>query len=249
MQDRAQTRVVPFGGIANFRDIGGYPTRDGGSVRWGCVFRAAGLHGMDESDRARFDALALHTVVDLRSDHECEERPSLREARRFPLLGHAAAATEATGDSPQSAPLVLPDLEAVYIGLLDHAGAGIAEIFTILAGPDALPAVIHCHAGKDRTGTVIALLLELLGVERELVLDDYELSPRLVERDEATIERLRTYGYEPEEAAALLVASRPAMRAALIHLDEQYGGAAAYLQAAGVTPAAEGRLRDLLVER
>ena len=66
----------------------------------------------------------------------------------------------------------------LYVGMVEHSSAQVGQLFSGLAQGEILPAVFHCHAGKDRTGIVVALLLETLGVDREVVLDDYELTAR-----------------------------------------------------------------------
>jgi protein-tyrosine phosphatase len=240
-------RALPFRSVANFRDIGGYACGERGTVRWGAVYRAGVLDGMDEVDRDTYLNLGVRTVFDLRSDDECAARPSVDGAHRIEISSRPPTPTTTpTVPIVESGPL--PDLREVYVGMLDHGRDGFAQLFTTLARHDALPAVIHCHAGKDRTGMVVALLLEVIGVDRELVLDDYEISPPLTESDGATTERLLAYGYEPAAAAAMLVASRPAMTAALEHLDDRYGGAIEYLRRAGVVGGDLVQLRDALVD-
>jgi protein-tyrosine phosphatase len=142
-------------------------------------------------------------------------------------------------------------LRDLYVGLVDHAATRIGELFTGLGDDDGLPAVFHCHAGKDRTGVVAALLLEALGVERETVLDDYELTARyrLRTHQAGTHQRLLDLGMSPEAAAGVLTTPRWAMQEALHHLDDRHGGVERYLTGpAGMTPATLARLRRVLVE-
>ena len=119
----------------------------------------------------------------------------------------------------------------MYKGLIDHATAQIGQLFTGLTEEDGLPAVFHCHAGKDRTGVVAALLLEALGVDRPVILDDYELTARyrLRSQQESTYERLLQFGLSPEAAAGVLTTPRRAMEEALGHLDAEYSGVEEYL--------------------
>jgi protein-tyrosine phosphatase len=112
--------------------------------------------------------------------------------------------------------------------------------------------VFHCHAGKDRTGVVAALLLEALGVDREHVLDDYVLTAtyRLREHQDRSFERLLESGMVAEAAAGVLGAPRWAMEEALQQLDDQFGGIEAYLLGpAGLDTDTLGRLRAQLVQR
>jgi len=141
-------------------------------------------------------------------------------------------------------------LRDLYLGLIDHAAAQIGELFTALGRDGGLPAVFHCHAGKDRTGIVAALLLEAVGVERETVLDDYELTARYRQRthQEGTYQRLLDLGMSPEAAAGVLTAPRWAMHEALGHLDDRYGGVDRYLTGpAAMSRDSLERLRRALV--
>jgi protein-tyrosine phosphatase len=134
--------------------------------------------------------------------------------------------------------------------MLDHGAVQIGELYTGLTARDGLPAVFHCHAGKDRTGVVAALLLEALGVGREAVLDDYELTARYRRREhqDMTFERLVEAGMTPEAAAGVLSAPRWAMEQALDDLDRRFGGVEAYLTGPAAMDAADLQiLRERLV--
>jgi protein-tyrosine phosphatase len=119
----------------------------------------------------------------------------------------------------------------LYVGLIEHAAGQIGELYIALSQDDGLPAVFHCHAGKDRTGIVAALLLEALGVEREIVLDDYELTARyrLRTHQESSYRSLLESGLSPEAAAGILTTPRWAMQQALDDLDRRHGGVEPYL--------------------
>jgi protein-tyrosine phosphatase len=244
-------RRIAFEGISNFRDLGGYRTRNGRLVRWGQVFRADALHGMSRGDLALYRELGMRTVYDLRTDVERSERPNPVPSRALTIVGRSAdeippppppTATSAAGEN---------FLFELYAGLIEHAAEQIGELFTGLTEEDGLPAVFHCHAGKDRTGLVAALLLEALGVERETILDDYELTRRYRRRtdQEPTFQRLIEYGMSPEAAAGVLGTPRWAMQKALEELDVVYGGVDEYLlTTAGMKAAALDRLSGRLTE-
>jgi protein-tyrosine phosphatase len=227
----AADRRVPFEGVTNFRDLGGYRTRSGARVRWGLVFRADALHGLSPRDLGQYDRLGLCTVYDLRGELERTERPNPVPSRALTIIGRPAE------EEPPAAPpgASIADGEGIlhdlYVGLIEHAAVQIGELFTGLATDDGLPAVFHCHAGKDRTGIVAALLLEALGVERDLVVDDYELTARyrLRAQQESSYQRLIESGISPEAAAGVLTTPRWAMAQALDILDDRYGGIEPYL--------------------
>jgi protein-tyrosine phosphatase len=247
-------RRVPFEGIQNFRDLGGYRTARGGIVRWGLVFRADALHGLSSGDLALYAELGMRTVYDLRRDVERDQRPNPVASRPLTVIGNpeggrsVAVATAAERLSVADGEQFLLDL---YTGLVHNAAVRLGELYTGLAAPDGLPAVFHCHAGKDRTGIAAALLLDALGVDRRMVLDDYELTARYRRREhqETTFQRLLDAGMGPEAAAGVLSTPRWAMERALAELDHRYGGVEPYLTGpAGMAPADLATLRRRLVE-
>jgi protein-tyrosine phosphatase len=228
----AADRRVRFDGISNFRDLGGYRNRAGDTVRWGLVFRSDALHGLSGRDLERYEGLGLRVVYDLRRDDERDERPNPVPSRPLTIIGRSA---DEPFVSPASPRMTAADgervLQEMYVGLLEHSALQIGELFTGLVEDDGLPAVFHCHAGKDRTGIVAALLLEALGVEREHVLDDYELTGRyrLRSEQESSFGRLIEAGLSPEAAAGVLTTPRWAMQHALDELDARHGGVDAFL--------------------
>lgn len=249
----ARHRRVPFEGAGNFRDLGGYPTKAGGQTRWGLVYRSDGLQNMTETDLRHYEALGVRVVYDLRRDDERERLPN-----RVPSIGLCimTPAYEA-GVGPLDR-LNVADREGgerllreMYHNMLVHSGRVIGTMFGGLSSPAGMPAVFHCHAGKDRTGLVAALLLELLGVERQVVLDDYELTARFRLREHQTesFQRMLDSGMAPEAAAGMLGAPRWAMAETLAQLDDDFGGIEPYLRdRAALDQQTIDRLRRLLID-
>jgi protein-tyrosine phosphatase len=244
-------RRVPFTGITNLRDLGGYPTAGGGVTRWGLVFRADALHKLTDDDLETFHGLGVRTVYDLRGDVERIEFPGPGDSVHMPIVGRASGA-----DPPaRSLEMTHGDGEAllrdIYVGILQYSKSQIGTILRGLAEPDVVPAVFHCHGGKDRTGVVAAVLLLALGVDGETVLDDYQATSvyRQVEHQQDSLANMLATGMSPEAAVAVLGTPRWAMSAALDAIADVYGGIDAYLtSAAGLTLAEVTGLRDLLVE-
>jgi protein-tyrosine phosphatase len=248
----AAERRVPFTGPTNFRDLGGYPTRDGRRTRWGTVFRSDALHKLTDADLARYESLGLHAVYDLRGEAERDRYPNPFPSQHLSLLAHMESAPSATAADLAGATDATAGervLRELYRGMLANAGPVFGRLLAGLADRERLPAVFHCTGGKDRTGISAALLLEFLGVSRDDVLDDYELTARYRQRGDQTesYENLLAAGMAPEAAAVVLAAPRWAMAETLHALDEDYGGAEAYLTGqAGLRPATLDTLRDLL---
>jgi protein-tyrosine phosphatase len=244
------TRVIEFEGAHNFRDLGGYPSTLGGQVRWGMVFRAGRLDELTASDLVRLEALGLNTVFDLRRHEERDRCPDPIASIHLCLVSKMMELDLL----PDSATLVEHDhgvefMRDLYIGLLAHAGPEIGELFTTLAN-DGAPAMFHCTVGKDRTGVVAAVLLTLLGVERDIVLDDFELSERYVgqRQHEAMFNRMLERGMGPEAAAGMLGTSRASMASALDEIDSRYGGIESYARLqARLSDETISRLRHVLL--
>ena len=247
----AADRRIGFQGATNFRDLGGYRTRSNGRIRWGQIFRADALHALSKQDLVLYERLGLHSVFDLRGEQERDERPNQVDSMLVTIVGRAPGTTPAPppgGMSTADGERFLGDL---YVGLLQHASEPIGRIFRALAAAEALPAVFHCHAGKDRTGIVAALLLEALDVDRDTILDDYELTSRYRQRIHQTesYERLLASGLAPEAAAGVLTTPRWAMQSALETLDEIHGGIEGWLMGpAGLDQEEVVALRQRLVD-
>jgi protein-tyrosine phosphatase len=222
-------RRIPFEGIWNFRDLGGYPSASGGTTRSGLVYRSDSLHLLTTRDLELFDRLGIQAIYDLRRDDERAEYPGPRPHVPLSIYG---------GNLPGVDPSTLLDREAGerwlsddYRGMLANAGPTFGRLFTELAGPAAGPAVFHCMGGKDRTGMASALLLSWLGVDRDTVLDDYELTT-VYSDSERVAEVVVLFGESGICAAAaggMLSTPRWAMAGALELLDDQYGGIERYL--------------------
>jgi protein-tyrosine phosphatase len=220
---------VQLVGATNFRDVGGYPTTFGGTVRHGLVYRSGALHALTDEDRIVLRALGVRTTFDLRTHDERSAEPT---AAPFLHPVHAPLSSGrglGEGTDHHDGAAVLRDL---YSGLLTEGAGTIGAILLTIAHGSSAAAVIHCSAGKDRTGVVIAVLLLALGVEEQAVLDDYELTSQFQaqHRVEELIEKLAAAGLPPALAAGLLGTSRPAMALALEATRQRCGTFDHYLQ-------------------
>ncbi|MEZ4217130.1 MAG: tyrosine-protein phosphatase [Myxococcota bacterium] len=237
-------RKIPLEGCFNFRDLGGYPTRDGRRVRWRRLFRSDGLQLLTDADVAHLrDDLRLASIVDLRSTAELEQDGRGRLAGTDMRFHHVPFF-----DGPRSAQRPPPEqtLADLYLGMIERAGAPIARAISVLAEtPPDRAAVYHCAAGKDRTGVLSALLLSLLGVDDELIVADYALSQESMDDVIARLESLRGYEDIWKELPPDTMHAHPdTMRRLLTALDERWGGAAGLAKSIGVAPRALDALRE-----
>lgn len=168
-----ERRVVALDGVHNFRDLGGYPA-DGGTTRWGLVYRADGLHHLTPDGVDILRARGLAIVIDLRSVFELENRG------RFPVDQHAVEFHHLPVLDRAWRPGNVPEFETAheflmwaYRDMLVGGADKLAEALRIMAAAGDRPLVFHCTAGKDRTGLLAALLLSLLGVPPNFIAADY----------------------------------------------------------------------------
>ncbi len=239
-------RHITLEGAVNFRDLGGYRAAGGMETRWRVLFRADGLGHLTEEDLGVVRSLGIRTVIDLRSGQELARG-------RFDLDAHPVAF--------HHHPLIgrLPDavqferqpgfLGAQYLEMVDLAGDQILGALTVLSQPEALPAVIHCTAGKDRTGVLSALVLSLVGVDERTVVEDYAISAQAME-----VLRARLFDRHPELRDAFeeideVFSAHPAqMERLLEYLRTQFGSVQSYVESLGAAPGLVEGLRAGLLK-
>ncbi len=242
-------RRLPFDGLINFRDIGGYDTEGGGRTRWGLLFRSDSLHYLSAEGLAAFDALGVETIFDLRRDDERDQGPGPRPfvPMTFPGGRIDDADPSTLSDRRSGERWLLED----YLAMLARAGGVIGALCRRLADPAVGPAVVHCWGGKDRTGLTIAVLLRALGVPRETVLDDYALSASYTppERLAKVVALFGTQGIPAPAAEGMLSSPRWVMAEVLDVLERDHAGAESFLvQEGSMSAEAIGLLRSRLVE-
>jgi protein-tyrosine phosphatase len=231
------TRHIQLERVFIFRDLGGYPTRDGRTTRWQTLFRADGIHRLSEADVDTLRPLGLRTIIDLRTPDEVEEHG------RFPLDSYTATyhhqpvldviwtpeQIETFGESPTF--LVDRYREMLVIG--DRA---LGESLRLFGASETYPAVFHCAAGKDRTGILAALVLGLLGVGDDVIAEDYALSRAGMAKMIAWVkenfpEAAERFGKGPSPLAS---AEPETILALLDHIRDEHGSLEAYVHTLGV---------------
>lgn len=236
IQDYSE-RHLPFEGCFNFRDIGGYPATDGRRVRWGRYYRAGRQDRMTPRDLERVKALGIRTQIDLRRPDEAAEQG------RGPLGAMGAdyhnIAVIPEGGTDQLSRLVGDTgiSGKRYLGYLEFGPESWLRLFDLFARDDAAPILIHCTAGKDRTGVSTAFLLAVLGVERAWIEADYILTNRDVARQADYIEQSVGLPEGMDRDALIRVAGVPesAMSDFLDGLEARWGGPLDYLRSIGVS--------------
>ncbi|HKY92203.1 MAG TPA: tyrosine-protein phosphatase [Nevskiaceae bacterium] len=245
-------RRLPFTGAVNFRDLGGYAAVDGRTTAWGRLFRSDSLSALTEEDLEALGRLGLSTVCDLRKDHERVAFPNRLPTQFAPrtfCLGFSPRGSTEMWDAINRGELLEPDvLEEMRMHYrrlaLEHA-EDYGRFLKLLLEPGALPALVHCASGKDRTGFAVAIVLMALGVPRATIVEDYVISD-LHRRD---LSHLAHEGAHPAAVNAVAQAIPGYLEAAFETIDATWGGEEAYLaRALGLSATQRERLRDLLLE-
>ncbi len=241
------SRIVEFEGLHNFRDLGGYPTDDGRTVRRRRLYRSDSLAKLTASDWRRFLALGIHTVVDLRKSWEIERRGRIPVHRSFTYhnvdINHSAC-DQADIDSPVD---ISRFLAGRYMEYAVAGASGVKQALEVVAAANG-PVVLHCGSGKDRTGVLAAIILVLLGVSRDDVAADFALTGLATERliaDWRNLNPNRTlrwsgYGQAPAEAISIF----------LSELTAEHGSVESYvLDGLGCEAATVSMLRSRFLHR
>ncbi len=279
------SRWLPIQGCVNFRDLGGYPNRQGQTVRWRRLYRSDALQDLTPQDAAyATQDLDIGLIVDLRNSDEAQRDgigPLPQQGAKyqhFPLL-------QERGFPPFTGSDVVERLSSTYLWLLHNSGPRIANAITAIANslnpnhaqeptapdsanpnpnPDpaqeptaATPAaanpnpaqrravVFHCSAGKDRTGLLAALILEILDVDPQTITADYLLTNQAVD---GILRRIQAMQPNANPTTQSLAAQPAAFQAFQNTLRQQYNNAESYLQHHGATPQTLQTLRRNLLE-
>lgn len=249
-----QSRHIPLDASANFRDLGGYPTRDGRTTRWRRFYRSDSLHALTPADHAALQDLGVTLVLDLRTSVE------VARDGRIPGAGEAFTWHHVPLTEEQHN----PQAPRVYAGSADlrlheryHAMAlagaprlveAIATLATASATPGEGAAVFHCAAGKDRTGMVAAVLLDLAGVPDEVIAQDYLQTNQHLAGVYERLSRIPAYALEQQERPDLRLGVREEfILEFLAGLRREAGSVEGFLLEAGLDRQAPDLLRRALL--
>ena len=238
------SRHLQLEGTYNVRDVGGYVTTDGRITRWRRLLRADGMHRLTaEAQRTLLDD-GLRTIVDLRRPREAEQQPNVFATATTLRYRHMPLYQVVVGDRDERS------LDEIYRWIVDECQPQIAAVIALLTEPDALPGLVHCTAGKDRTGVIIALLLGAVGVPVETIVADYALSAEHLGSGFVEEMRLRitAAGLDWAQYERLMISPAEFMHDLLAHLDTQYGGVQSYLRTIGIDDEQLAVLRTNLTE-
>jgi protein-tyrosine phosphatase len=181
----AAERRLPIEGAKNFRDLGGYQNKDGRRVKWGLLYRSGRLSELTDEDVRYFSRLNIGTICDFRRDDEQMRSPSRLPDDPFPTIRNltiGAGSSKTFLERVENGKAGTADMAAamiqIYEDFVENQADPYSEMFECLLQTNQQGVLIHCTAGKDRTGFGAALILYALGVDKETIMEDYLLTTR-----------------------------------------------------------------------
>ncbi len=259
----AAERKLDMEGAPNFRDFGGYPTEEGRQVKWGYLFRSGRLSTLTDRDLDLLASLELDLVCDFRRVEEQESDPSRLPRERGPRIASLPIIPGSNsrffeeiekggGEREFGRQAMFDFMVEINRDFAEGQRETYARMFREILAQEEARFLVHCAAGKDRTGFAAAMVLLALGVPRELVMRDYMLTGRFFDPAREIKRLKRKYGMEHLEAEAvlpMLEVHEDYLARALSTIDENYGSVENYLaQALGVGHAELAELRGRYLE-
>lgn len=236
MPEHVERRHLKLEGAPNFRDLGGYKTVDGRSVKWGLFFRSDNLHHLTDQDLARISDLGIRLVCDFRGPEEKAEEPDRLPASSPPRLAELEIWDPSFSAKGFREQMFSGDFDELDLGEILVEGNRLfatrfsplyAEMFELIMQPKNLPAVVHCTAGKDRAGFASALILRVLGVPMETIYDDFLLTnfytKEKIDRAVLITRLLTLFRASEEQLRAVMGVERRFLEAGFEEIDKQYG--------------------------
>lgn len=247
-QQPLPNRTLDWPTCYNVRDLGGLPTMDGGETKWRAIVRADIPARLTAEGRQALVDYGIRTILDLREPDQTQEEPSIfmrpTGAPDEPIYLNRPLETRKPHVSAQMSKS--RDRAEIYCIMIDNYPELYGQAMRAIANAQSGGVLIHCHAGKDRTGTIAALLLGVAGVQDAVIAADYaESQARLWPRWEQIVDQAG--GEENANPWMKPIATAEMMHKTLDHLEEKYGGVRGYLLATGLSAEELAQIRARLV--
>ena len=235
-------------GAENVRELGGYRTTDGKTIRTHRLLRGTAQDSLTDEDRAFLYDYGVRCIIDLRSSYEGKEKPSRMEGYKDVAYYNVPMLDEINSKTPEEMKKGMPSsIFEIYKGLILDERAGFKRVLDIISDHPTGCILFNCAAGKDRTGLTAMLLLSIAGVDEETIVDDYVASerflPEFIKRRKAEMEALELeweesfFGTAPEN-----------MEQTLALIKQEFGTVHDYLLQIGIERAQIDKIRRSLWE-
>jgi len=245
-----------FKTVLNFRDIGGIVTDRDKQIKDGIIFRSANLDRISRSDIKKLQLLNIRTIIDLRASYEYKKQK--RTIDHINCLSLPLDFEQTTREKlkpylfkKNSEEIISEISSSLYLEILDAAQAIIKNVLEILLSAEHCPVLIHCQAGKDRTGIICALILLALGTDRQSIIGDY------LKSNEALLpffkkmlftRKILTLGFFPSGTILYAITVRQRnIESVLDRVNDHYGGIEAFLGSSGFEAEKLMKLRERLI--
>jgi protein-tyrosine phosphatase len=243
-------RSITVNGTYNVRDLGGYETAHGTQTKWRMLIRSGNLDKIPVSSQQQLIDYGVATVIDIRDEWEAVHYPNVFanstdiKYRNLPLIGDTLSNDETWQRDSEN----YNQLSELYITYLEHCKSQIKAIFTAISEGES-GIIFHCHAGKDRTGIITALLLSSLGVRDHDIAEDYSQSHQQITH---LIAEWREYALQKErdmKQFEVKVASSPETIIEMLnYIQQKYSSTAGYLQSCDISDSVINRLQAHFTE-
>lgn len=240
-------RKLNWDGCPNARDLGGLQTVSGLSIRRAALIRSDNLARLTEAGIAAVEQAGVSLVIDLRSAFELEMEANPFATRASVGYVHLSLLNDADETGLE---LVQKSRDAIFMYkvMLERFKPQIGAILEAIADAPAGGVVVHCHAGKDRTGLVVALSLALAGVPASTIAEDYALSDQYLQALYQEMLSNQPNDETRAKLAAVLTSKPESLLGALGYIEHHFGNVESYLVSCGLSAATLEKLRSRLLE-
>lgn len=239
-------------GALNFREVAGLPAEGGRRIAAGRLYRSDTIQFLTPADvEWLVTDVGLRSIIDLRLDYELKVEGFGLPGETAVVHHHLPFRVDGTQKSGHATPILQADDPMVphYLGYLSTMPESATGIIRVLADTDRVPTLIHCAAGKDRTGVAVAIALSVAGVSQDDIAEEYGRNPERIPLVMEQLRAMESYGDSIDRLPPQAHLTDPDyMRRFLAAVDEMYGGVVSYLQEHGVSDDELQRVRDALTE-
>ena len=228
-------RVIEMRNVKNFRDMGGYFTKNDRQMKWGMIFRSGDISNATLYDQERIRRLNIKTIVDLRSE---------KSIKKYPILIHPSVKkisipitqldTESLNEMMEDKRLTQSDairkIQDSYIGIIENYKLQFEELFVVLSDINNYPILISGSLGKDRVGLAAFFILTAMGIPQNIILDDYMLSQHAINISQVVDDVLSKPEYFQEAVTALLSVKPSYLNYTIDYINQKYGSIDNYIE-------------------